>query len=59
LAQALVVAEPIADVLGDDQLLLARAAGEADAFAMLYRRHNGAVLGFLPHRIDGLLASRH
>jgi RNA polymerase sigma factor (sigma-70 family) len=42
--------DPIADPRGDDELLLATARGDADAFAEFYRRHVGEVLGFLVRR---------
>jgi RNA polymerase sigma factor (sigma-70 family) len=46
----LVVVEPIADSRGDDELLVATADGDAEAFAVFYRRHVGEVLGFLSRR---------
>ena len=45
-----VVVEPIADPRGDDELLLATARGDAEAFAEFYRRHVAVVLGFLARR---------
>ena len=49
-SRKLVVVEPIADPRGDDELLLATARGDADAFAAFYRRHIAEVLGFLARR---------
>jgi RNA polymerase sigma-70 factor (ECF subfamily) len=46
----LVGVEPIADPRADDELLIATAAGDADAFGEFYRRHLGVVLGFLARR---------
>lgn len=46
----MVVVEPIADSRGDDELLVATADGDAEAFAVFYRRHVGEVLGFLSRR---------
>ena len=40
----------IRDRRGEDELLLATAAGDADAFGEFYRRHVGEVLGFLARR---------
>ena len=39
--------ESIADLRSDDELLLATATGDAEAFAVFYRRHVGEVLGYL------------
>lgn len=47
---SLFVVKPIADPRGDDELLLATARGDADAFAAFYRRHVSEVLGFLARR---------
>ncbi len=44
------VVDSIDDSRGDDDLLLATAAGDAEAFAVFYRRHVGEVLGFLVRR---------
>lgn len=49
-SRKLVVVEPIADPREDDELLLATAHGDADAFATFYRRHVAEVLGFLAKR---------
>jgi RNA polymerase sigma factor (sigma-70 family) len=49
-SRKLVVVEPIADPRGDDELLLATARGDADAFAAFCRRHVAEVLGFLARR---------
>ena len=49
-SRKLVVVEPSADPRGDDELLLATARGDADAFAAFYRRHVAEVLGFLARR---------
>jgi RNA polymerase sigma-70 factor (ECF subfamily) len=46
----LVGVEPIADQRSDDELLMATAAGDADAFGVFYRRHIAVVLRFLAHR---------
>jgi RNA polymerase sigma factor (sigma-70 family) len=54
----LVVVEPFADrtatsgprARGDDELLAATAAGDAEAFGEFYRRHIAVVLGFLVRR---------
>ncbi len=40
----------IEDPRADDDLLLATAEGDAEAFAVFYRRHVGEVLGFLARR---------
>ncbi len=42
--------ESIEDLRADDDLLLATADGDAEAFAVFYRRHVGEVLGFLSRR---------
>ncbi len=42
--------EPSTDRRDDDELLLATATGDADAFGEFYRRHVSAVLGFLARR---------
>jgi hypothetical protein len=44
--------ESIEDPRADDDLLLATADGDAEAFAVFYRRHVGEVLGFLSRRTD-------
>lgn len=36
----------------DDELLLATAAGDGEAFAAFYRRHAGVVMAFLARRVD-------
>lgn len=41
---------PIVDARGDDELLVATAGGDADAFARFYERHIGLVLSVLVHR---------
>ncbi len=46
----MVVVESIEDLRADDDLLLATADGDAEAFAVFYRRHVGEVLGFLSRR---------
>lgn len=46
----LVVVEPLAHARGDDDLLVATAAGDSAAFGEFYRRHVGVVLGFLVRR---------
>lgn len=46
----LIVVEPSTDNRGDDELLLATAAGDVDAFGEFYRRHVSVVLGFLARR---------
>jgi len=46
----LVVVESIEDPRADDDLLLATADGDAEAFAVFYRRHVGEVLGFFSRR---------
>jgi RNA polymerase sigma factor (sigma-70 family) len=46
----LVVVEPGTDLRGDDELLMATVAGDADAFGEFYRRHVAVVVGFLVRR---------
>jgi RNA polymerase sigma factor (sigma-70 family) len=46
--------EPIPDQRSDDDLILATAAGDADAFAVFYSRHLGVVLAVLRRRTESL-----
>ena len=50
---------PIADARSDDELLVAAAGGDADAFARFYERHIALVLSVLAQRTGsgGLAAS--
>jgi RNA polymerase sigma-70 factor (ECF subfamily) len=43
--------EPLDDLRCDDELLLAAAGGEGQAFAAFYRRHVASVLAFLSRRV--------
>jgi hypothetical protein len=49
-SRKLVVVEPSADPRDDDELLVATARGDADAFGVFYRRHVAEVLAFLARR---------